>query len=417
MYILNNILLLVLDASPYLLMGFVIAGLIKAFISEEFIQKVLGKNDVKTVALASLIGAPVPLCSCGVIPVVQGIKKQGASKGATISFLVSTPETGVDSVAMTYGMMGPVMAILRPVYAILTAFFAGVIELLLFKDDGIDSQKKSCCSSKVKQEIDIESPVDGKLVANKESSSKGQSSTRLVSSTTATDASEESNESVSSSKPCCPSKKKVEEKKTSCCAGKNKAVKKETWLTKIRDGLKYSFTNLLSDISPTLLFGFVLGGFISSLLSEELVKQYFNGGVSGYVAIVLLSVPMYICATSSTPIAAAFMMKGMSPGTALVFLMAGPATNFTSLSILSKIFGVKSIVSYLTVIIFSSIAFGLLTDYLIFMKLFEITLSTHLTHHHEMQTTWLQVGASIVFMCPVFYYSFLALSSKLKGQK
>ncbi|MCJ8346194.1 permease, partial [bacterium] len=137
MDILNNILLLVLDASPYLLLGFMIAGLVKTFLSEELIQKTLGKNDVKTVALASLIGAPVPLCSCGVIPVVQGIKKQGASKGATIAFLVSTPETGVDSVAMTYGMMGPGMAILRPVFAVLTAFFAGIIELFLFKDEEI----------------------------------------------------------------------------------------------------------------------------------------------------------------------------------------------------------------------------------------------------------------------------------------
>lgn len=400
MYILNNILLLVLDASPYLLMGFVIAGLIKALISEEFIQKVLGKNDVQTVALASLIGAPIPLCSCGVIPVVQGIKKQGASKGATIAFLVSTPETGVDSVAMTYGMMGPIMAILRPVYAILTAFFAGVVELILFKDEGIKVQNKSCCSSKVVQEVGIDN------LSKKENVVKTDYSTNLNTA---------GNETESSSKSCCPSKKQPEEKK-SCCSSKSVSPKKITIVTKILNGLKYSFTNLLSDISPTLLFGFVLGGLITSLLSEDLVKQYFNGGITGYIAVVLLSVPMYICATSSTPIAAAFMMKGMSPGTALVFLMAGPATNFTSLSILSKIFGIRSIASYLSVIIVSSIVFGLLTDYLIFMKLFEITLSQNLAHHHhEMKSSWFQIFASIVFMGPVFYYTFQSIKSKLKS--
>ncbi|MCO4782627.1 MAG: SO_0444 family Cu/Zn efflux transporter [Candidatus Cloacimonetes bacterium] len=409
MYIFDNIILLVLDASPYLLMGFVIAGLIKALISEEFIQKLLGKNDVQTVALASLIGAPVPLCSCGVIPVVQGIKKQGASKGATIAFLVSTPETGVDSVAMTYGMMGPVMAILRPIYAILTAFFAGVVELLLFKDEDIKEQTSSCCSKKI-EEPEISEP---KLVEKK---SCCPSSKNLEESNTNKDVPDKAIEVEATSDSCCPSKKKVVEEKPSCCASKKSGVNKVTFVSKIMDGLKYSFTNLLSDISPTLLFGFVLGGIITSLLSEDLVKHYFNGGVSGYIAIVLLSVPMYICATSSTPIAAAFMMKGMSPGTALVFLMAGPATNFTSLSILSKIFGFKSIVSYLSVIIVSSIVFGLLTDYLILIKLFEITLSSNLTHHHEMKTSWLQIVASIVFMAPVFYYSSKALIVKIKAR-
>ncbi|PCJ19814.1 MAG: hypothetical protein COB02_06395 [Candidatus Cloacimonadota bacterium] len=394
MYILNNILLLVLDAAPYLLMGFFIAGLIKTFLSEELIQKTLGKNDVKTVALASLIGAPVPLCSCGVIPVVQGIRKQGASKGATIAFLVSTPETGVDSVAMTYGMMGPGMAIIRPIYAVIVGFFAGLVELLLFKDDELTEQKKACCSSKKKEQT-VEEKKDSCC------SSKV-----------------EKKEVVEEKKSCCSSKKeeKIVEKKTSpCCSSKNKAPKKDSLITQILNGLKYSFVNLLRDISPTLLFGFVVGGVISSILSEDLVKNYFSGTMTGYLGMVLLAAPMYICATSSTPIAAAFMLKGMSPGTALVFLMAGPATNFTSLSILSKIFGVKSIVSYLSVIIVSSICFGLLTDYLILKKVFEVHLSLQHAHEHQHGATWLQIISTIVFMLPVFYYSIEAFVKKFRS--
>ena len=389
MDILNNILLLVLDASPYLLLGFMIAGLVKTFLSEELIQKTLGKNDVKTVALASLIGAPVPLCSCGVIPVVQGIKKQGASKGATIAFLVSTPETGVDSVAMTYGMMGPGMAILRPVFAVLTAFFAGIIELFLFKDEEIVAETHSCCSSKQEEVVKEESSC---CASKQEEVIKEESS-------------------------CCSSdeKKSLSTTEEAGLEKENKSSKNinsESFTSRLAKGLKYSFVNLLRDISPTLLFAFVLGGIISTVLSEELVSHYFHGGISGYIGIVLLSVPMYICATSSTPIAAAFMMKGMSPGTALVFLMAGPATNFTSLSILSKIFGAKSIASYLTVIILSSICFGLLTDYLILKQLFTVQLSLQHMHEHNMSASPIQVALTVIFMVPVFYYSFQAFQEK-----
>ncbi|MCJ8345946.1 permease, partial [bacterium] len=239
-------------------------------------------------------------------------------------------------------------------------------------------------------------------------------------------------EVVKEESSCCASKQEeVIKEESSCCSSdekkslstteeaglekenkSSKNINSESFTSRLAKGLKYSFVNLLRDISPTLLFAFVLGGIISTVLSEELVSHYFHGGISGYIGIVLLSVPMYICATSSTPIAAAFMMKGMSPGTALVFLMAGPATNFTSLSILSKIFGAKSIASYLTVIILSSICFGLLTDYLILKQLFTVQLSLQHMHEHNMSASPIQVALTVIFMVPVFYYSFQAFQEK-----
>jgi len=337
-------------SAPYLIAGFFIAGLIKALIKDEWIYKVLGKEDSKTVVLSSIIGAPLPICSCGVVPVVQGLRKQGAGRGASISFLVSTPETGADSVALTYAMMGPVMAVVRPVVAVFTAIIAGLAETFM-----------SSRYASFRQEEEVKS--------------------------------------------CCAKKKKEAQEKKGCCPSMSK---KPSIFARIKAGLSYSFVDLLRDISKNLLLGFVLGGLITMFIPPDLMNRYFSGSFLGLVAMVFVATPLYICATSSTPIAAAMMLQGMSPGTALVFLMAGPATNAASLTVLVKLFGRKSIILYLSVIVSVSIASALVLDSMIAQGWFQVQVSSAMKHDHHHEMSFLQLASTVLLLLACVWYAFLA---------
>ncbi len=322
---------LVVAAAPYLLGGFAIAGIMKALLPDDLVIKVLGKKDVSSVAKAALIGAPLPLCSCGVVPVVQNIHKQGASRGASISFLVATPETGADSVAMTYAMMGWPLAIIRPVAAVFTAFVAGLIENLL---GGSHNLKEA--------------------------------------------------------NHCCPSKK-VDS--SGCNLSTPAPV---SYLIRLKDGMKYAFVDLMRDISRNLLIGFVLGGLITHFVTISFLENYFSGSLSGMLGMIVFATPLYICAAASTPVAAAFMMKGMSAGTALVFLMAGPATNIASLSVLAKIFGTRSILLYVIVILICSLGFGLFFDWVVMN--YELPVTGLVAEHHQDSGVLSQICAVILLV-------------------
>ncbi|MCC7430283.1 SO_0444 family Cu/Zn efflux transporter [bacterium] len=328
--LLTEIWKLTLQSSPYLLLGFMLAGFIKAFVKDEFVQKFIGKKSAKSVFLASLIGVPLPLCSCGVVPVAISLKKQGASSGAVMSFLVSTPETGVDSMAITYGLLGGLMTLIRPVAAFFTAIFVGFSENL-FGSKMLTEEKKSCCAA---------------------------------------------------------------------CCGTLETTKK-TLFAKLKDGLVYAFTDLFADISKYLAFGLIFGGIITYFIPENLI-QAFDGNLYGMIGMLVFSIPLYICATSSTPIASALILKGMSPGTALVFLLAGPSTNIASLTILQKVFGKKSILLYLLNIAIFSVLFGLLTD-LIFAKL-GIEPKTLASECTEILPDWLNFLSALIVVGMIFYF-------------
>tara|TARA_Y100000589_G_scaffold31013_1_gene25934 strand:+ start:6156 stop:7196 length:1041 start_codon:yes stop_codon:yes gene_type:complete len=323
---------LVVAAAPYLLGGFAIAGVMKALLPDDIVVKVLGRQDVSSVAKAALIGAPLPLCSCGVVPVVQSIHKQGASRGASISFLVSTPETGADSVAMTYAMMGWPLAVIRPVAAVFTAFVAGLVENFLGVNQDLE-ESKSCCPS---QNTD----------------SAGINSSKSVS---------------------------------------------VSFFKRLRDGMKYAYVDLMRDISRNLLIGFLLGGLITHFVTISFLENYFSGSLAGMLGMIIFATPLYICAAASTPVAAAFMMKGMSAGTALVFLMAGPATNIASLSVLAKIFGKRSVLLYIIVILICSLGFGLFFDWVV--TSYELPITGITAEHHQESGLLSEICGAILLVC------------------
>jgi uncharacterized membrane protein YraQ (UPF0718 family) len=288
-----------LDAAPWVLFGFLVAGLVKAFVPEKLVAAHLGRG-LSSIVKASAIGVPIPLCSCGVIPAAAGLKKQGAGKGAVSSFLVSTPETGIDSIAITYALLDPLMTLLRPVAAFVTAIATGMA--VTFTEKG---------------EPAAEPPSDGV-----------------------------------SSDGCCS------------CGCIHESVEKPGVAQKIRSGLSFAFGELLGDVGVWLLGGVLLAGLISVFVSGAFVERYLSNDLVAMLMMLVLSVPMYVCATSSTPIVAALALKGLSPGAALVFLLAGPATNAASLPVIAKLLGKRGTAVYLVVIVVMSLLFGVLANHL-----------------------------------------------------
>ena len=310
MAFLNNLYSIFLEAAPWLVLGFVAAGLIKVWIPKDGLQRWLGGKGLWAVTKAALIGAPLPLCSCGVLPAATELHRSGASRSSTVSFLISTPETGVDSIALSYVLLGPVMAVIRPIAAVGSAIFTGLLTALVPEQKSIETASAcsggDCgCSNSVTLEIRVEQPVT------------------------------------------CES--------SGCCGEEEKP--KNGFFNKTIGGLKYAFVDMVGDLLVWLTIGLVLAAIISTLIPPMAMAQW-GSGLPAMLLMLLIGVPMYICATASTPIAASLILAGVSPGTVLVFLLAGPATNIATVGVLKKEMGKSVVYAYLIGISISSIAFG-----------------------------------------------------------
>ena len=141
---------ILMDSAVYVLFGILIGGLLKVFLNPSMVARHLGSGRVSSVLKAAALGVPMPLCSCGVLPAAASLKRQGANNGATTAFMISTPESGVDSIALSYALLDPVMTIARPLVGVVTAVAAGVAENLASKP-GTDPSPSP----------DLTCPVDG----------------------------------------------------------------------------------------------------------------------------------------------------------------------------------------------------------------------------------------------------------------
>ena len=289
------------QASIYILFGLLVGGLLKVFLSPAYVASHLGSGRFSSVFKAALLGIPIPLCSCGVLPAAASLKKQGANNGATTAFLISTPESGVDSISITWALLDPIMTIARPVSAFISAFVAGITENVFNPPDNENEE-----------EPDLSCPIDN----------------------------------------CCDG--------VECSPETHK--KHHGFFEKSRVGLKYAATDLWADLAGWFFVGILLAGIITVLVPDDMISSYLGGGLSSMLLMLAFGIPLYICATASTPIAAAFIMKGVSPGTALVFLLVGPATNITSLSVLVGLLGKRAAILYLASIAVVSVLCGLAVD-------------------------------------------------------
>lgn len=296
MQLILNFINLFTESAPFLLAGMFVAGVINQLVPKSWVDKTLGKNS--SVVTAALIGAPLPLCSCSVIPVAMGIRRSGASKASTASFLVATPETGVDSIGITYALMGPVMTIARPIAAIVSAIFTGSLIALFGKEDV---------------------PVS----------------------------SQESNSSSPEKKSCCGHSK----------------PKPASFAQKLMAAITFGYGQLLRDFMLWFLVGIGFAALITTYVPADFLTTYAHG-VIAMLLVVLISIPMYICATASTPLAVGLLLSGITPGAALVFMLTGPATNIATLMVIKNELGKRELIFYLVGIVSSALVAGLLLDYL-----------------------------------------------------
>ncbi|MCU7845035.1 MAG: SO_0444 family Cu/Zn efflux transporter [Candidatus Thiodiazotropha sp. (ex Monitilora ramsayi)] len=303
--LLQNLLSLYLDAAPWLLLGLIMAGLLKAWMPEGLLRRKLGEGRFWPVFKATLIGAPLPLCSCGVLPAAMGLRRSGASKSATVSFMISTPETGPDSIALTYALLGPFMAVVRPVAAILSALFTGLLNTFAVKEQ-------------VTERPTISLPV--------------------------------------TNAPACGCDNDE-------CAKTEKGSELRGWQRSL-NGLRYAFQDILDDIWLWLFAGLLLAALVMSFAPPDSLASW-GDGLPAMLMMLVIGIPMYICATASTPLAAAMILAGISPGTVLVFLLAGPATNLATMGVIQREMGTKTLILYLLGISLSSILLGLVTNGLV----------------------------------------------------
>ncbi|HAS89421.1 MAG TPA: hypothetical protein DCS48_08975 [Desulfovibrio sp.] len=357
-----------LESAPFMLLGFFIAGLLKAFVGPEFISRNLGSGKTSDVIKASILGVPIPLCSCGVIPAAAQLRQQGASKGATTSFLISTPETGVDSIAVTYALLDPVMAFIRPFAAFFTAVVAGIM---------VDGNEK-------KNSITNEAPKllpDAVLLPTMEH--KHELSGCECGSH---DTSEPSESSCCGSECGCGAQQSPTQSSCSdsgCgCGSSHEDNLPDSISGKFAYGMQYSFGNLLQDIGLWFIGGVLLAGIFGALIPDGFIERNLGDGFFPLLIMLAAAVPLYVCATASTPIAAALALKGLSPGAALVFLLAGPATNAASFTVVAKLLGKRSAFIYLGSIIGCSLALGMLTNWLYYSMGLSITDWVHTGEEH-----------------------------------
>jgi HflK protein len=310
------------EASVFLLFGFLLAGMLGILVPGRLLTRLVGTGKIKSVLWGSVVGAPIPLCSCGVLPTALGLRKQGATPGATVAFLVATPETGVDSISLTYALTDPVMTLFRPIAGVATAIAAGLATNLFgaprpkATEPPLEAAKTPAAAEERCQHADDPGGHDHKhRHDHHDDHDKGANS--------------------------LPDR------------GASRTVVDTT-----RHIIRYGFVELLDDVSWWLVLGIVLSGVAVVAIPAQLFDGMWGGGIASMVLMLVLSIPLYTCASCSTPMAAALALKGLSPGAVLVFLLAGPATNIGSLVVLLKVLGRYAVAAYLAAIVIMTLAAG-----------------------------------------------------------
>ena len=319
------------EMAPFLLLGFLLAGILHVWVPNHLYVPKISKSNFMSVLWAALFGVPLPICSCGVIPTSIALRKEGASKGASVSFLISTPATGVDSILATYSLLGLPFAILRPIAAFVTALFGGVLTNIVSRGedaavhgeahpetidfDDCDTDHHCGCGH-------CEEDHDHDDHDHHDHCGCGEHG----------------------------------------CGCESRDVHHMAFGQKVVETFRYGLVNMVGDVSKWLLIGLLLGALISAFVPNELFLALREYPLLCMLAVLVLAMPMYTCATGSIPLALALVAKGITPGAALVLLMAGPATSIASMLVVGKAFGKRTLVAYLVSIAVGAIGFGLIVD-------------------------------------------------------
>lgn len=327
--------------APYLLVGFLVAGFLRLFMDDDFVIRHLGRDRIVDVFKSALIGVPLPVCSCGVIPLAASLRKSGASISSTLAFLVSTPTSGVDSILATWSMLGPVFAVFRPMIALVSGMLIGMLSTLFRIKEPVKDVQAPCCHC---------SGNDCHSESNETEHDHGHDNGEC-----------------------------------SHCTGKGKGF---------RSVLEYAFVELPADIGKWLAAGVLIGALITAFFPFDAHKLFSMYPFMDFGIILVLAIPLYVCATASIPIAYSLMLKGFSPGAALVFLIAGPATNSVTLTFIYKSLGKKALVIFIGGIAITAFASGALINHL----LPSFTAVKALHHHNGKALFWIQAISGIIML-------------------
>jgi len=314
------------EMAPFLLLGFLLAGILHVWVPNHLYVPKISKPNFKSVLWSALFGVPLPICSCGVIPTSIALRREGASKGACVSFLISTPATGVDSILATYSLLGGPFAVLRPIAAFVTAMLGGVFTNLVTKKE----------------------PETGVAVIG------------------------ESHEHEHHGHGHCD----CEEGRCSCGHEDPDHHEKASFAQKVKGTFEYGFVNMVGDVSKWLVIGLLLGALIAAFVPDDFFLFLHEYPLLCMVVVLVLAMPMYTCATGSIPLALALVAKGITPGAALVLLMAGPATSIASMLVVGKAFGKRTLFAYQASIAFGALFFGVIVD-TFFMDTFLASMLPH----------------------------------------
>lgn len=311
--------------SPYLLIGFAAAGLLHAVVPSRWLMWAMGGRGKGPILRAAVIGIPLPLCSCAVIPVAVELRKQGAGRGATTAFLISTPETGVDSISVSVAVLHPLMVVFRPLAALVTAVTAGLLVERFTAETTASEPEGSCCHHDASTEL--------------RSGSKG-----------------------------------------------------------LLGGMRYAFVDLFGEVGMYLMPAILVTALLTMFLTPGAVPEVVPGRGLQMLVLLAIAIPVYVCAAAATPVAAALILAGFSPGAALVFLLAGPATNLVTISAAVKTLGRDGAVVYTATIAVVSLAFGALLDLLYDALQIEPSASTGEFHDHLGWPHWASAGVMLALV-------------------
>lgn len=333
---------LTMEMAPYLLLGFFVAGLLRSVFNEDWVKRHLGQPGFYQILKAVVIGIPLPLCSCGVIPVAAAIRRQGGRPGAVAAFTTATPQTGVDAIAASVGLLGWPFTIVRIALAFINGIISGLIVDRLARPDSQSDASTSSCS-------DSNEPPTSHSCCSTYSPSE--------------------NKTVA----CCSEQKT---QSSGCCSDRHQPPQK---LSSLISGLKFGLITLPRDLFWALVIGLFLAGAISTLIPPDLFSAIPGGRFGTYLAMTLISLPLYVCSTGSIPMAFSFLAAGISPGAVLIFLIGGPATNTATVTALGSLLGTRATVGY----IFSIILTAWLAAYALDASTLSILVAKQIPHQHQ----------------------------------
>ena len=351
------------EMAPFLLLGFLLAGILHVWVPNHLYVPKISKPNFKSVLWAALFGVPLPICSCGVIPTSIALRREGASKGASVSFLISTPATGVDSILATYSLLGGPFAILRPVAAFVTAMLGGVFTNFATRNEKDVSVAVSEAAGTHEHHHEHEHCDDDHCGCSDEH--------------------------------------------CECCCDEDEHHGERSFAQKIGETFRYGLVNMVGDVSKWLTIGLLLGALIAAFVPDDFFLFLHEYSLLCMLVVLLLAMPMYTCATGSIPLALALVEKGITPGAALVLLMAGPATSIASMLVVGKAFGKRTLIAYLISIAVGAIGFGLVVDTFL-MDTFLTSMLPHVSEecHGHGALGLLDYGCAILLASLMIYAKF-----------